>query len=581
MIHELNISSLKELFSTFNYVGNYQPISFLSLAIDYSIVGEEPMLYHVHSLLLHLMNVALLYGFVFLITRNKWQAIICSLLFAIHPMHVEAVTWISSRKDVLFTCYFLIGLIAYELTKQEKLNSKKGLILMYFCFILAILSKAMAVVFPMILLSLDFLQSRKLDWRNLLSKAPLFIISLAFGLLAIWAQADENAVSSYSKYPFHEQLLMGIHGCVLYLMKSIVPFQLSVYHPYPSYLSGVIPVSVLVSSIAFISLLIFSIIQGRKNRAVGFGFLFFIFSIAPVLQILAVGNSLISERFSYLSYIGLFFIYSYFLEKLIFKWKGKLRWIIGLGLFSIGLSFGLISHQHSLSFNNDENLWSKAIASYPSDYFVWFKRGAHFAKKGEFEKGLNNLNKSLELEPNYTLALNNRGMVFQFLNEQEKALADFNKTISLDPNFHLAYLNRGLIYMNQKNLFQARKDFEDCLALSPNFIKAHLNLGVLNELEENTMLALEEYNKAIALDPNYALSYKFKSVLLFKNYRLNEALNQINECIKIDPDFAEAWYWKSRILFELKSENNAKWAAKEALSRNYVLPQWYLNALGI
>jgi len=191
LIRSFSFDNFWKIFSSF-YMGNYHPLPLLSFAFDYSIFEMDPFGYHLHNLILHLVNVGLVYFFAWhILNKQTIPSLVIALLFGIHPMHVESVAWISERKDLLYTTWYLLGLIAYVF--YIKTSQRKYILWTLIAFLLSLLSKAQAVTFPLILLLLDYFYSRKFTRLVILEKAPFFALALVFGLIAIYAQKVEDA----------------------------------------------------------------------------------------------------------------------------------------------------------------------------------------------------------------------------------------------------------------------------------------------------------------------------------------------------------------------------------------------------
>ena len=298
----LIINSWSDFFHQFNLVivqGNYHPITILSLALDYSIDGFNPTVFHTTNLIFHLLNVLLTYIFVFLLFRVRWIALFVAFLFSIHPMHVESFAWVAERKDVLYVFFFLLGLISYLFYQQKK--TKLNFLLCLLLYILSLLSKGMAVVFPVILLLLDYVQKRKFNRYVLIEKVPFFALSLIFGIIAIWAQDGSGAVTSNADAPFIQTFLVPLYGLSTYVTKLFLPLNLSALHPYPPLSDGVVSMVFLVSILPLVVVVGLVYVFFRKNRKVLFGLLFFLATIFPVLQFFSVGSAIIAERYTYLS----------------------------------------------------------------------------------------------------------------------------------------------------------------------------------------------------------------------------------------------------------------------------------------
>src|SRR6187549_3709079 len=230
---------------------NYHPLTMLTLAFNYAISGMEPFSYHLVNWLLHILNTALVFLFIYKISGRKiFVAAFTSLIFGIHPMHIESVAWISERKDVLYTCFFLLALLRYWSFLESDKRSK--ILFCFIFFILSLLSKPAAIILPFVLLLLDYWHGRSFSWKVWVEKIPFLIFSLLFGLITIKVQAAD-AIVGFDTYPLWTRFF--------------VSYPLSAFHPYPSVDSPGLPV--LLSPVFMIALLLLLWLK-RKDKLVVF-----------------------------------------------------------------------------------------------------------------------------------------------------------------------------------------------------------------------------------------------------------------------------------------------------------------------
>lgn len=566
----LEITSWNDILVQFQLTfvqGNYHPITILSLALDYSIGGYNPKVFHTTNLIFHLLNSLLTYIFVFRLFRIKPIALFAALLFAIHPMHLESFAWVSERKDVLYVFFFLLGLLQY--LKYQKRENYSNYLWSLFFFLLSLFSKGMAVVFPVVLLLLDYVQIRKFEKKLILEKIPFFILSLVFGLIVLWSQDESGAISDNSVAPFMQTFLVPVYGLFMYLSKLILPLNLSAMHPYPMMLDGKVPFFILISILPVLLVTGLVIRFYRKNKPVLFGFLFFLVVIFPVLQFLSVGSTIIAERFSYLSYIGLFISMGLILKsiaaKLNEKWQSTFQIMVLLYLGFVSMQ----TYNRIGVWENDETLWSDVIESYPDDYFAYMKRGSFRAKKGQTDAALLDLNRSISIYPHDYYTFNNRGMIY--LSKREYALAekDFSEAIKKDSTLYESYLNRGLVYMNTTRYNAALADFEKSIELAPNNELNYLNKAFLHERTNALDLALLSYNKAILVNPNNFQSYLQRGQFYYKKRANSKAMNDFEKAIELNKEEPLVHYWKAKVLQQLQQSDKAKVELQQAINLGY------------
>ena len=522
LIHQLSWENFKEIFSIF-YKGNYHPLTTLFYALEYSIVGEKAFLYHLNNLLFHLFNVALVFIFTNLLIKKKEVAFITALLFGIHPMHVESVAWISERKDVLYSFFFLLSMIYYfyYVTKKEKKTFHYLISIVAFLF--SSLSKSAAVTLPVVLLLIDYYLKRKWEWKIIVEKLPFLFIAFVFGILAILSQDSAGAIQNLTPlYAWYERPMLASYALLIYLYKLIVPINLSAMYPYPERVVGYLKTIVYIAPLIIMILAYLVYISRKYGREIIFGTFFFLVTISLVLQILPVGGAIISERYTYIPYIGLFiiigkgFTYS---QQLKLKGKSLLNSLFWLLLIVGSIIFSVLTFNRIQLWKDGEILFTDVIKKYP----------------------------------NLPFAYNNRGyLYYNFIKDYDKALKDYNTCLKIDSTFHRAWSNRGVLYYNTGKPDSAVLDFTKALKFSPNNTDALIGRANSYSTIKKFDLALPDYNLYIKLDQKNAKAYLWRASALFNLKKYDEALNDVNKCIQMTPADDNAFLWRGLIYYNQK-----------------------------
>ena len=534
----------------------------------------SPAVFHGLNIAIHLINSYLVFVLICKLSpKNSVVALITAAFFVIHPMHIESVAWISELKDVLYSFFFLLGLIQYcrYLTKKQS----RLLIYTFLFFLLSCLSKSAAVIFPIILLLFDYYLERKLTMKSILEKLPFFVVSLIFGLVAIHSQ--KSAIHEMAPaMTWFEHISIVSFSFLTYIVKLFVPVHLAAIYSYPAEIGhSVLPFYYYISTPLVLSLFAFVWYSRRWGRTLIFGFLFFVFSIVLVLQFLPVGAATIADRYTYIPYIGLLFTIAKGLERVLSTHEltvYKKQTIFGLILFFAG--FTVIANERTQMWQNDDVLFTDTINKYPNCYSAYINRGTYRGAKndikgaiedqdmaininpnlhipynnrglykqkmGDFKGALSDINKSIELKPNYYKAYFNRALVYDALNNVPATLIDLNKVIELRNDFLPAYTNRGVIKCQLNNFDDAMSDFNYVIQHTHKDIKAYFNRGLLFNTLNRFSDAIPDFDNAIQLNPRYAEAYNNRAVAYFnlKNYEF--ALNDLNKAIEIDPNFIMA-----------------------------------------
>ncbi len=301
LIYSIN---LKEIFSQ-NVMGNYHPLTILTLAIEYHYFGLNATGYHAFNLLLHLLNVILVFYVVFSLSDKVGVALVASLLFGIHPLHVESVAWAAELKDLLYTFFFLASYIFYLMYLKDR--HKKFYVFAILLFSAALLSKAMAASLAVVLILTDYFKGRKINIKTLSEKIPFFLLAIAFGLVSVLAQKSAGA-SDVIDFAFPQRILFACFGFISYLFKLLFPLHLSAYYPYPIKGGENIPVQYYTYLILLTALVAFVCYSLRFTKKILFGAGFFALTIFLVLQLFPIGGAVMADRYSYVPSIGIFYL---------------------------------------------------------------------------------------------------------------------------------------------------------------------------------------------------------------------------------------------------------------------------------
>ena len=521
---------------------NYHPLTMLSLALNYRVSGLEPFSYFLVNIILHLFNILLTFYFAFLLFgRNKHLALFVAAIFAVHPMHVESVAWISERKDVLYTFFYLSGLISWILYITKRRWSWYLLSLVVFVF--AGLSKPSSVVFPLILLLIDYFYNRKFNLLLVVEKIPFFAISVGIGLATLNAQLG-SAVAEINNYSLIQRFLFGSYGFFIYIFKLMIPFGLSTLHPFPMLNKSLaLPWVYFVAPIINVILVGFVLYSIKYTRVLVFCLMFYFLNILLTLQFIQVGSAIIAERYTYVSYIGLLIGFAWLMNHYADRIRLPMTWFYAVMVLFFGI-LTILSIQRVSVWKNSETLWTDVIAKYPESYDAYNSRGYYFSKEKMYDKALPDFNKSLELHPTLLDALNNRGSVYRQQNFPRLAIVDYNKALSIDSNYLLAITGRGNAYFTLGVLDSALVDFNRALKINPSMSLALGNRGAvffrLGQFEH----AIEDLSRAIAIDPYYTDAYLNRGVAYSTLQKWDLAINDYSFVLNIYTDNPTVYEWR-------------------------------------
>ena len=529
-------------------VSNYHPLTIISLAINFAVSGTDPSSYMVFNLLLHLANTVLVYYFILQISSGKnYVAVFTALIFGIHPMHVESVAWISERKDLLYTLFFLLSLIQYWRFLQTEKRSK--LILCFLFFSLSLLSKPAAIILPLLLLLLDFWQGRAFHKKVVIEKIPFFLLALIFAIITLQIQS-RSAITGFDSYPIWTRFFFANYVSVVYLVRFIIPYPLSAFHPFPS--PGNLGLPVILSPLIMLILIAITWLK-RKNKLFIFSFLFYLINILLVLQVVTVGAALVAERYTYVAYIGVAFFACMLIDQYVNKYKKKWVWLLA---GSLSFIFCFITFQRVKVWKDSGTLWSDVLKHYKNAVVARNNRANYLIRQASLPEmkskqneillnALEDCNVSIRIKPNHPKAYEYRQNIFIRLGKDSAAFADADKLIAMEPNNHMGYYTKGMFYFRSNRPDSAKYFFDKCLAINP--------------------------------EVDYALNNR--ASLFFNNFsQYKEALADLNKAIELNPT-GEYFLNRSKCYYQLGNVAMAKNDALKAMDMGQVIPGDYRSLL--
>lgn len=519
-----DLSRLPELFTT-SVQGNHHPVTMFSLALNFAISGDDAWSYHLFNLIFHLVNCYLVYRFALILTKNNSLiAFVTSLLFAIHPLHVESVAWVSERKDVLYTLFFLAGHIAF--TKYVDSNDKKQYWFTLLFLVLSLLSKPAAVIFPVSLFCIDILRRRQFSFKLITEKIPFFIPAIIMGLITIGAQKEVGATGE-EYFGLGKNILFGFYGILMYFVKMIIPYQLSAFYPFPP-LNESLPPVYYIGPLFALALAAVVYFTWKKYRFVAFGISFYIANLLLVLQIFSVGSAVIAERYTYVPYIGLFFIAGCLLDRFV---KGNLTKAYTI-ILPVALIYSAISFMQARTWKDGATLWDTIIKNQPSSR-------AYSARATLLRKDANSLRDSASRLMARRNTQEANKIYAEANNSYNQAISYYTQAIKLNAIDHESYNNRANIYMDLNKFDSAFLDYKQALVVKPDYYVALDNIGGWFARRNLFDSALIYFNRVVQQKPDYKVVYSNRGLtyMSLKQYEL--AIRDWQQFLQYEPDAAD------------------------------------------
>lgn len=560
LIKDISAQGLKEIFST-PIMGNYHPLTILSYAIEYSFVRLEPWLYHLDSVLLHIVVTVLVFYFVQKLTHRPIAAAVTALLFGLHPMHVESVAWLAGRKDVVYSVFYMAACITWlYYIRSAGAGRTKWYVVTALLYLCSLLGKPVAVTLPITLLLIDYFDNRKLTRSLLIEKLPLLAIAIAFGIRSLIDQRSFGSLGTQNvTYSFIERFALGGYAFITYLWKSILPMGLSCFYPYPPKdANGSLPMVYFLYPLA--TLVVLGIVwYHRRNKVVVFGSLFFLVNIALLLQFLPVGGAILADRYSYIPYLGLFFMAGWFISSFFATAANRQYGYLALGLVTVwSLYLGTLTTQRCKAWYDTASLWRDEIEKQPLApnaynnlgffYFNKFNESVNDAERRLFfDSSLYLLNKSVELDATFANPWVSLGELHRAANLFPQAKSYYYKALTLNDKEGNAnaYLGLAITYAITQNLDSSAFCFRSAIASKLYFPEVHSNFGNFYDMTGKPDSALVHYGIAIAQNPDMYAPYLNRGRLYQRLKRCKEAMADFETALALNPSMGEIYYSRS------------------------------------
>jgi protein O-mannosyl-transferase len=532
LIKDFSWKSIVFMFSHF-HLDNYHPLTTLSNAIEYHLFKLNPKPYHFNNLVLHLLNTTLVFYFIKQLIKNKEAAALAALLFAIHPMHVESVSWISERKDLLYTAFFLLALITYN---RFLLEEKKNLLVLSMVFmILSCLSKPAAVALTPLLFLMDYYSGKKITKNSIIQKIPFFIISLLFGVLALLTQSRSGSMNMVGHFPLVDKLFFVCYGLSFYLVKFFYPFHLAAMYLYPVKVNGFLPMEYYLAPL-LILVMIISFFRFKKiQRELIFGFLFYFFTLAMVIQVVPVGKAIVAERYSYVPYIGLFFI----LAKLYvmvknnkFESAQKIKPVMNIIIGICIVVFCFITWNRNKDWKDSNSLFTSIVKQQPESYYGYFARGVGRTLQNDPKGAIDDYSQAIKRDSIHDFLWYNRGVEFEKINEKTRAAADYTQAIKINPQHAKSFYNRGNLKFVSGDLAGAIQDYSQSLKIDSSNAEAFCNRAIVNLNLKDSTKALADFNASLKQNPKLVNALYNRASLYIAQNKLNAACEDYSAASK-------------------------------------------------
>ena len=482
---------LQWAFST-GLVTNYHrefwiPVTYISHMLTIELFGMDPSGHHLINVGFHIANVVVLFLLLRRLTGALWCSALVAALFAVHPLHVESVAWVTERKDVLSTLFWLLTLWAY--VRYTEHRSLHRYLLVVLALVLGLMAKPMLVTLPLVLLLLDYwplgrvtlggLDKRTrfaVGWKLVWEKLPLFVLVASFSVLTYFVQGQWGQERAVEWFPFWVRAENALVSYVSYIGKMFWPRGLAVFYPHPGRTLPLWQVVGAVVVLVSVSLLVIRVRQSRPYLVVGW--LWYLVTLVPVIGFIQIGGQALADRFTYVPLIGVFIMMVWGIDGLTAGWSSR-RVVLACSAGLIILVLSLATRIQVGYWRNSLTLSERALRVTSNNGFAHNNLGTELKNLGRDDEAVTHFREALLIWPHHLAARFNLALTLAHQDQLNAAIWHFSQVLQVKPDDVEAHYNIGVAYARQGQTEQARAHFSEALRIDPGYNPAQSSLSTL------------------------------------------------------------------------------------------------------
>jgi len=526
---------------TKRYVNIWLPLTMLSYQLDYELSGMDPGAFHLTNVLLHAAATVVLFLVLRSTTRAFWPSAFAAALFAVHPLRVESVAWISERKDVLCGLFFMLILGAYvhyaRATDSRQTVRRYGLLLLL--FVLGLLAKPMLITLPFLLLLLDFWPLNRFQAARakqlVLEKIPLILLAGAATAVAVWTERD--IATPGSDITLLWRIGNAAVSCVIYIQQLFIPVSLTPFYPH---LGTDLPLWQIATSILFLtatSVLAFSCWKRFPYFAVGW--FWFLGTLVPVAGIFPLWLHAHADRYTYLPQIGLLIAAAWLIKDISARWKYRTSILTIIAVLII-TALCVASYIQVTIWRDSLSLWAHTLHNTSHNHIAHDHLGCALYESDKVDEAFEQFQQALRIKPTYAPAHNHLGAALAQTGNIGKAFRHFTTALEINPHYAAAHNNLGMALLGQNSLKRAVSSFQNACLLNPSSTTYHFNLALALQKQGDITAALKYFNKALTVDPAFKTAHYMIGNIYYKTGCPASAIEHYEAELQMNPDFTPA-----------------------------------------
>jgi Flp pilus assembly protein TadD len=527
----------------------WRPLSYLSHALDIELFGLQPAGHHLVNVGIHAAAAVALFLVLQSMTNAPWRCAFVAALFALHPLRVESVAWVTERKDVLCGLFFLLTLGAYTRYARRQFSRPRYLTV-FFLFALALLSKSMAMTLAFVLLLLDFWPLGRTRWvppvvdgtnvtlstgQLLKEKLPLFALATASSAVTFLGLRTRSRMALV-QVPLGTRIANALLSYVGYIGKMVWPTRLAIWYPLHPELSAA---TVMVAGIGLLWATI-AVIRGARHRPwLVTGWFWYLGMLVPVIGVFQGLGEAMADRFTYLPSVGLTIMLCWSVPSRAMERRNSrvITCVAAAVVLAICAALSMVQVGY---WKDSETLFQHALDVTQDNWLAHNNLAIALMRSSRVPEAIEQLEQALQIKPDFAEGHFNLGIALERAGRMEAAIGQYEQALRINTDYVEAHNNLGIALVRSGRLSEAIGHFQYALRIEPNFAEGHYNLGTA--LGQAAMIpeAIEQFEQAIQIKPDYAEAHYNLGLALEKANRVTEAVQHYQQALRLKPDYTEA-----------------------------------------